>query len=87
MTQIKGYLKTKQVFDIKNRLSSTYWTKIIPKNAPITTLVLEKDTFYDDISILYDSENGNSEEQEKGLSQMLEKVIDEIMEKNFGEED
>lgn len=79
---IKGFRDGKQVFNLNYRVFTGRWTKITPKQAIIDSLWLPREFLYDDISIIYDSDfDNNSIQQEIGLSEMLDKVIEEIMEK------
>lgn len=82
----KGMFNSKVEYSITTKVSSGKWTKITPKQAPITAIQLSKDYIYDDISILYDSDyDVDGDIQRNGLYSMLEQVIDELVEN--GEDD
>lgn len=82
----KGYYNNKLEYTINNKVYSNKWTKVVPRQSPITAIQLNKNYIYDDISILYDSDYDlDGDMQKNGLYKMLEQVIDELVESNEDE--
>jgi len=84
IVEVKGLKSEQSIFVITepHMLSPKQWVKIVPPQKVIDTLVLPKGYDVDDISINHNSEFSEDIDNNEHLSNLIQNVIDEIMNKN-----